>query len=75
MKHLDTCYEILVEANTGVDDVLWCERSGFGRCGFATSGFVKDFLSIQDIHLPVFPMNLRPHIHLDRVHAHPKGRR
>ncbi|MFH1935636.1 MAG: hypothetical protein ABIN18_29215 [Pseudomonadota bacterium] len=39
VAYLTVC-EILVDASTGADGVLWCERSGFCRCGFATLGFV-----------------------------------
>ena len=33
-----TVREILPEASTAADGFLWCERSGFGRFGFATLG-------------------------------------
>jgi len=39
VAYLTVC-EILADASTGADGVLWCERSGFCRCGFATLGFV-----------------------------------
>ena len=38
VAYLTVC-EILADASTGADGVLWCERSGFCRCGFATLGF------------------------------------
>ena len=37
VAYLTVC-EILADASTGADGVLWCERSGFCRCGFATLG-------------------------------------
>jgi len=40
VAYLTVC-EILANASTGADGVLWCERSGFCRCGFATLGFVS----------------------------------
>ena len=38
VAYLTVC-EILADASTGADGVLWCERSAFYRCGFATLGF------------------------------------
>jgi len=35
VAYLPVC-EILADASTSADGVLWCERSGFCRCGFAT---------------------------------------
>jgi hypothetical protein len=37
-----TVREILSEASTAADGVLWCERSGFGWFGFAPLGLRKD---------------------------------
>ncbi len=37
VAYLTVC-EILADASTGADGVLWCERSGFYRRGFATLG-------------------------------------
>ena len=36
-----TAGEILSEASTAADGVLWRERSGFGRSGFAALGLRK----------------------------------
>ncbi|MBE9573005.1 MAG: hypothetical protein IMF11_20460 [Proteobacteria bacterium] len=38
VTYLTVC-EILADASTGAGGVLWCERSGFCRCGFTTLGF------------------------------------
>ena len=37
-----TVREILSGASTAADGVLWCERSGFGRFGFATLGLTHN---------------------------------
>jgi len=34
-----TVREILAEASTAVDGVLWREPGDFSRCGYATLGF------------------------------------
>jgi hypothetical protein len=39
VAYLTVC-EILADASTGADGVLWCERSSFYLCGFATLGFI-----------------------------------
>ena len=39
VAYLTVC-EILADASTGADGLLWCERSGFCRCGFAALGFI-----------------------------------
>ena len=41
-----TVREVLAEASTGADGVLWCKRSGFGRCGFATLGYSQQRVPI-----------------------------
>jgi hypothetical protein len=38
-----TVREILSEVSTAADDVLWRERSDFGRFVFATLGFILEF--------------------------------
>ena len=46
VAYLTVC-EILVDASTGADGVLWYERSGFCRCGFATLGYTFSYKSIR----------------------------
>ena len=45
-----TVREILAEASTAADGVLWREHSDFGRCGFATLGLVR--LGTNTLWLP-----------------------
>ena len=44
-----TVCEILADASTGTDGVLWCERSGFCRCGFATLGYSSGVAAFYEI--------------------------
>jgi hypothetical protein len=44
-----TVREVLAEASTGADGMLWREFSGFGRFRFATLGFTLSFLKILPI--------------------------
>ena len=44
-----TVREILAEASTAADGVLWREPSDFGRCGYATLGFNSDCASVLDL--------------------------
>ena len=44
-----TVREILAEASTAADGVLWREPSDFGRCGYATLGFNLDCASVLDL--------------------------
>ena len=42
-----TVREILAEASTATDGVLWREPSDFGRCGYATLGFHLSWIAPQ----------------------------
>jgi len=56
VAYLTVC-EILANASTGADGVLWCERSGFCRCGFATLGFMLN--SKRCFHISIIFSNCK----------------
>jgi hypothetical protein len=41
-----TVREVLAEASTGADDVLWREFSGFCRFRFATLGYIQYLINV-----------------------------
>jgi len=49
-----TVREILAEASTAADGVLWREPSDFSRCGFATLGFTKALRDVSNFDLNDF---------------------
>ncbi len=52
--------EILVEASTAADGVIWRERRGFGRCRSAMLGFTKALRYVSNFDLNDFPQFSNP---------------